>query len=115
MSRETTVRHIEFDENGISVSAALISELLRVPEREVQALMAAGEITSRLERGVDADAGRHRLTFLHRGRRARLTIDDTGRILKRSVVDAGAAPGAGTAEGGATPVATDHRNEGDRT
>lgn len=102
MSRETVMRHVEVDSNGVTVSAALLGELLQVPEREVQALMAAGEIISRLERGVDEDAGRHRLIFFHGDRRARITIDDTGRILKRSVVKTGTPTDRHTDEAGAS-------------
>lgn len=41
------------------------------------------KITSRCERGVDEDAGTHRLTFYHGVRRLRLVVDDAGAVIER--------------------------------
>lgn len=83
---------IEIDENGICVSAELLGELLDLPPTRIQPLMAAGEISSRHERGIEEDAGRYRLTFVYRDRQARLTVDGAGRILKRSRITGAAGP-----------------------
>jgi hypothetical protein len=68
-------------------------------EGQVQALMRAGEITSRFERGEGEDAGRFRVTFFHGGRRVRLTIDGDGRVLQRSRVTRTAPPARGDTAG----------------
>ena len=44
------------------------------------------------ERGVDADLGRHRLTFFSKHRRFRVVVDASGAILQRSALDFGDAP-----------------------
>jgi hypothetical protein len=75
-----------------SVDAALIGELLDLAPSDVQALMRAGKITSRCERGEGDHAGRYRLTFFHACRRARLTVDAAGRIIRRSIIDYGGRP-----------------------
>ena len=54
--------------------------------------MRAGRITSLSERGVDADRGRHRLTFFSTHRRFRLVVDASGAIVQRSALDFGEAP-----------------------
>ena len=55
----------------------------------LQEEMRAGRITSLAERGVDADSGRHRLTFFSEHRRFRVVVDETGAIIQRSAVDFG--------------------------
>jgi hypothetical protein len=54
--------------------------------------MHAGKITSLCERGIDADRGRHRLTFFSEHRRFRLVVDDRGAIVRRSTLDFGDLP-----------------------
>lgn len=80
------------DEDGFSVDAALIAELLGVAADAVQDLMRAGEITSICERGEGEHAGEHRLTFFHKGRRARVSVDESGRVFRRTVIDYGERP-----------------------
>lgn len=77
---------------GIEVDAGLIGRGLGLEPAQVPALMRAGKITSRCERGRDADAGRYRLTFFHGGRRLRLVIDEAGRVLQQAVVAFGDRP-----------------------
>ena len=55
----------------------------------LQEEMRAGRITSLAERGIDADFGRHRLTFFSEHRRFRVVVDETGAIIQRSAVDFG--------------------------
>ncbi len=74
---------IQFDGESFSVDAALIAESLGIGLSLIQTLMRQGKITSRCERGVDEDAGRHRLTFFHGNRRLRLVVDDSGAIVER--------------------------------
>jgi hypothetical protein len=97
MTGETEIR-AERTGDGFTVPAEWIAAGLGLAPAEVGDLMRRGEITGQCEKGVDADAGRWRLTFHHRGRRLRLTLDDEGRLLKRTTFDAPARKGpAGTA------------------
>lgn len=80
---------IELAGDCITVDARLIADCLGMTPAAVQAGMREGTITSRCEKGVDADAGRHRLTFFHGSRRLRLLVDEMGVIIQRSVIDFG--------------------------
>lgn len=74
--------------NGrFSVEAEDLAPLLGVAPAEVPLLMRRGEITGLVEEGRDADAGRFRVTFRHRGTRLRFTVDAEGNVLSRSRVD----------------------------
>lgn len=76
----------------ITVDAAIIGKGLGVEPRDVPVLMREGAITGACEQGIDADAGRHRLTFFYKGRRLRLIVEDTGRVVSRSAIDFGTRP-----------------------
>lgn len=78
---------IEFEEGGIQ--ATIVAEGLKIDPSLVQARMREGKITTLCERGIDDDAGRHRLTFFSESRRLRLLVDEEGNILQRSTVDFG--------------------------
>jgi len=77
------------DEDGFTIDASLLGELLDVPPSGVHPLMRSNEITSLCERGEGEHAGQYRLTFFYRGRRARLSIDESGTVIRRSIVDLG--------------------------
>lgn len=83
---------LEPTEAGFAIEAPDLAALLDLPAEEVQALMRAGRITSRVERGEDMDAGRFRVTFFHGPRRVRLTVDRDGRLLQRTRITASAPP-----------------------
>lgn len=83
---------LDRNEEGFSVDAALLGELLGVPSSRIQPLMRRNEITSRCERGEGEHAGRYRLTFFYKGRRARLNVDQSGNVIHRSVIDFGDRP-----------------------
>lgn len=83
---------ITISDGDIEVPAGLIAEGLGVPVEQVQALMRAGTITSRCEHGVGEDAGRHRLTFFHRGLRLRFIVDSNGLVIRRMAIDVGDGP-----------------------
>lgn len=106
---------IEIEDGTFEVAAEVLSEGLRLTPEQVMQGLRDGSITSLSERGIDEDAGRHRLTFFGADRRLRLTIDDGGRIHQRSAVDfkrpfASRLPEAGAAnDPSATPPA---RREG---
>jgi len=83
---------IEFDGENIQVDAAVIAQGLGMTLPLFRAEMQAGRITSVVERGIDTDVGRHRLTFFSAHRRFRLIVDQHGLILQRSAVDFGDTP-----------------------
>ncbi|HLH11083.1 MAG TPA: DUF6522 family protein [Methylovirgula sp.] len=78
---------ITFLGESIEVDAAIIAEGLGLSPARLQERMREGGITSLCERGIDADEGRYRLTFLSPGRSFRLVVDAQGNILERSRVD----------------------------
>lgn len=78
------MKAVEREGEGFIVDAAVLSRAFGLPEDEVRQMMLDGRITSRCEAGVDEDAGRWRLTFLHDGRNLRLTVDGAGEILKQA-------------------------------
>ncbi len=85
------MKPVEFEDNDIQVDASVIAEGLGMTPSLLQEEMRAGKITTISERGVEADRGRHRLTFLSAHRRFRLVVDDDGTILQRSTLDFGGA------------------------
>jgi len=80
---------IEFENGAVQIDAAIVAEGLGLTPALLQREMRAGRVTSLAERGIDADSGRHRLTFFSEHRRFRVVVDDTGAILQRSSVDFG--------------------------
>lgn len=80
---------LEKNEEGFLVDAGRLSELLNVSLSDVQPLMRGKEITSLCERGEGEHAGRYRLTFFYKSRRARLDIDESGQVIRRSIIDFG--------------------------
>ncbi|KWV46521.1 hypothetical protein AS156_01670 [Bradyrhizobium macuxiense] len=83
---------IAFADGAFEVDAAIVAEGLGIAVPLLQAGMRAGRITTLSERGIDADQGRHRLTFFSESRRLRLVIDEHGTIIQRSTLDFGGAP-----------------------
>jgi hypothetical protein len=75
---------IVIDRGDVQVDASIIADGLRLAPALVQPLLREGHIASKLERGVDDDAGKCRLTFVHGRRELRLVIDQTGHVLERS-------------------------------
>ncbi|WP_415182197.1 DUF6522 family protein [Phaeovulum sp.] len=69
---------------GFEVDAAVLAAAFDLDPEAVRIRMREGKITSRCETGVEEDAGRFRLTFLHHGVALRLTLDDQGNILSRA-------------------------------
>lgn len=78
---------LERNGDGFAIDASILSELLSVPASRVQDLMRQKEITSLCERGEGEHEGQYRLTFFHKGRRARLNVDELGMVIRRSVID----------------------------
>jgi hypothetical protein len=75
---------IDRQDGQFVIPADLIADAFGLDPAAVPGMMRDGRITSRSERGIDADAGRWRLTLYCGDRAFRLTVDDTGLILSRS-------------------------------
>lgn len=77
------------------VDAGVIAAAFAVAPDRVPELMRSGAITSRCEAGIDEDAGRFRLVFLHDGRALLLTVDEAGTILGQATRELDPKPAAG--------------------
>ena len=86
------MKPVEFRDGELQIDASVIAEGLGIPVPVLRQQMQAGEITSLSERGLDADLGRHRLTFFSKHRRFRLVVDERGAIIQRSALDFGDGP-----------------------
>ena len=83
------MKPIEFADGEVQIDASIVAEGLGIALPRLKEGMRAGTITSLSERGVDADIGRHRLTFFSEHRRFRVVVDASGTIIQRSAVDFG--------------------------
>jgi hypothetical protein len=83
------MKQIEFADGAVQIDASIVAEGLGIALPRLKEGMRAGTITSLSERGVDADIGRHRLTFFSEHRRFRVVVDASGTIVQRSAVDFG--------------------------
>jgi Family of unknown function (DUF6522) len=81
------VKTVQLENYTFQIDAAIVAEGLRVSLNSLREEMRAGRITGFAERGIGADAGRHRLSFLSGHRRFRVVIDaKTGEIIQRSSI-----------------------------
>ncbi len=83
---------VMFEDGAIEIDAAVVAEGLGITPQGLQDGMRAGKITGVSEAGIDADKGRHRLTFFSEHRRLRLVVDEDGAIIQRSTLDYGTQP-----------------------
>ncbi|CAN7338229.1 DUF6522 family protein [Bradyrhizobium sp. LjRoot220] len=83
------MKPIEFADGAVQIDASIVAEGLGIALPRLREGMRAGTITSVSERGVDADQGRHRLTFFSEHRRFRVVVDASGTIVQRSAIDFG--------------------------
>ena len=83
------MKPIEFENGEVQIDAAIVADGLGVTLALLREGMRAGTITSLAERGIDADLGRHRLTFFSGHRRFRVVVDASGAIIQRSALDYG--------------------------
>jgi hypothetical protein len=86
------MKPVEFENGIVQVDAAVVAEGLGIALPLFRTEMRAGRITSVCERGIDADDGRHRITFFSAHRRFRLVVDRGGTIVQRSTLNFGDAP-----------------------
>jgi Family of unknown function (DUF6522) len=103
------VTKIEFGDRAVLIDASILGEGLGLEASLVPVLMRKGAITSLCERGIDADAGRFRMTFFYKSRRLRLVVDAAGNILQRSTIDFGDRP---LPDALRIPASTRHRSTG---
>jgi len=86
------MKSLEFEDGGIQVDATIVANGLGIEPTLLLERLREGKITSRCERGIDADSGRYRLTFFSQNRRFSLTVDESGIIIQRSTIDFGELP-----------------------
>ena len=83
------MKAIEFADGEVQIDASIVADGLGIALPRLKEGMRTGAITSISERGIDADQGRHRLTFFSEHRRFRVVVDASGAIVQRSTVDFG--------------------------
>jgi Family of unknown function (DUF6522) len=81
-----------FEDGAIQIDASIVADGLGIALPLLQESMRAGKITGLSEQGIDADKGRHRLTFFSENRRFRIVVDESGSIIQRSTLDYGKLP-----------------------
>jgi len=89
---EPTMKALEFEDGAIQVDATIVAKGLGMAPANFMELLRQGRITSLCEKGIDADSGRHRLTFFAGNRRFRLVVEESGVIVQRSTIDFGDRP-----------------------
>jgi hypothetical protein len=78
---------IEFEPGAVQVDARLVAGSFGISPESFMDLLRAGKIAARHEVGIDADAGRQRLTFIYASRQLQVVIDDSGSVLERTLMD----------------------------
>ena len=79
-------------DEAIEVDATLLASAFDLTPDQVMRELRQGVITSRSEHGVDADAGRRRLTFFRGRKRVRIVLDAGGAILQQTSLELGEPP-----------------------
>lgn len=80
---------LEIEDGSVQIDATIVAEAFGITPERLLELMRKGKVTSLSERGMDEDAGRHRLTFFHDNRRLRIVVNESGEMVQRSVIDFG--------------------------
>jgi hypothetical protein len=104
---------IEIGNGEVEVDALIVAQGLGITPDLLRDEMRAGKVTSRLERGVGDDEGRHRLTFFADDESFSLIVDDEGRVIKSSAVKR-EDPQSAEADAGASPIPGAHADPSDR-
>jgi len=86
------MKPLVFEDGAVQIDATIIADGLGIALPLLQESMRDGKITSLSEQGIDADKGRHRLTFFSKHRRFRIVVDESGLIIQRSTLDYGNLP-----------------------
>jgi hypothetical protein len=98
---------IDIGNGEVEVDASIVAQGLGITPDLLRDEMRKGKVTSRLERGVGDDEGRHRLTFFADHKSLSLIVDDEGRVLKSSAVKR-QDPQSAEADAGASPIPGAH-------
>lgn len=77
---------------GVEIDAGILARAFGIEADRIPGLLEERAITSRLDRGVDEDAGTWRLVFFHRNARLTVIMDEAGAVLRQSLVDFGDMP-----------------------
>jgi hypothetical protein len=80
---------LEIEDGTVQIDATIIAEAFGIAPERLMELMRQGKVTSLSERGIDEDAGSHRLTFFCDNRRLRIVANESGDVVQRSVIDFG--------------------------
>jgi hypothetical protein len=83
MNARAVIRHDEAGD-AVEVDATLLGAAFDLTPDQVMRELRQGIITGRSEHGVDADAGRRRLTFFRGRKRVRIVLDADGAVLQRT-------------------------------
>jgi hypothetical protein len=78
-----------FEEGAVQIDASIVADGLGIALPLLREGMRAGKITSLSEQGIDADKGRHRLTFFSENRRFQIVVDESGSSIQRSTLEYG--------------------------
>ncbi len=79
-------------DDAIEVDATILAGAFDLTPDQVMRELREGIITSRSEHGIDADAGRRRLTFFRGRKRVRIVLDAGGAIVQQTSLELGEPP-----------------------
>jgi hypothetical protein len=86
------MKAVAFEDGAVQIDATIVAEGLGMTPPDLLARMQTAGVTGVCEHGIDADGGRHRLTFFSGNRRFRVVVDQRGAIVRRSTLDFGDRP-----------------------
>jgi hypothetical protein len=86
LNARAVIRHAAAGD-AIEFDAARIAAAFGLTPDQVMRELRQGIITGRFEHGIDADAGRRRLTFFRGRKRVRIVLDADGAILQQTALN----------------------------
>ena len=81
-----TNSYLHFIDGDVTIDAAALAPRLGLSIETLKKEMAKGLVTSIVERGIDDDSGRTRLTFRYGARIWRLVIETDGRLVENAML-----------------------------
>ncbi|MGE0061666.1 MAG: DUF6522 family protein [Xanthobacteraceae bacterium] len=75
------------DDAGAEIDAVLLGAAFDLTPEQVMRELRQGAITGRAEQGIDADAGRRRLTFFRGRKRVRFVLDAGGAVVQQTTLN----------------------------
>jgi hypothetical protein len=70
------MKPLVLEDDAVQIDATIVADGLGIALPLLRKGMRDGKITSLSEQGIDADKGRHRLTFFSEHRRFRVVVDE---------------------------------------